>query len=673
LLFIDLDHFKEINDSFGHAAGDELLRQLRPRLAGSLRESDVLVRVGGDELAVVTMDTDAAYAADIAGRLMAKLEEPFVLDSVSVRISAAMGIASAPTDVSDSAGLLRCADLAMYRAKSGASPIERYRHDIDDGSNELRLVEELRVAVEDGRFELHFQPQVDLRSGEISGVEALLRWPHPRLGLVAPLDFLPLAEEAGLMPRLTNVVLEHALAECATWHAAGLHLTVSVNMSVSSCAIWGSASRSMTSAPGSRRSRTWAASRSASSSWTARSSQASPPQTWDVIWRWYGRRSSWATRWRCAWSPRGSRIAPLSTSSARWVVTSPRGTSSAGRCSRRTSFSRRLCPWSSRSRRWRAQGSGRALGGGRLRLTALTALLLTACSSVPAQPASPSTQRTQTPAPTATPSAASSPAPLGLAGCAAAQPLASLPILARTDLSPDDLLARPDGSLWVTDPVGGSIEHLAADGLVLARSADGQAPEGMVPVGSSIVLAEQGPNRLVSFTPPAAARTTVLTLPARGGQDGVDGIGIDLGGGRLLIPDSPHGTLLSASPDGSHLTTLASGLGRDVAATIGPDGAIWVAVEGNRGLWRVPAGGGAAVPVGTALAQLDDVVTAGSLLYATLLIAHEVVAVDPATGASRVLVRGIGAPQGLALLAGGRLAVADSTTHVIATLPTCTT
>jgi diguanylate cyclase (GGDEF)-like protein len=233
LLFIDLDHFKEINDSFGHAAGDELLRQLRPRLAGSLRDTDVLVRVGGDELAVITMDTDAAYAAEIAQRLMAKLQEPFVLDTVSVRISAAMGIATAPTDATDSAGLLRCADLAMYRAKSGPSPIELYRHDIDDGGNQLRLVEELRVAVEAGRFELHYQPQVDLRSHEISGVEALLRWPHPRLGLVAPLDFLPLAEEAGLMPRLTEVVLDIALAECATWHAAGRPLTVSVNISVS--------------------------------------------------------------------------------------------------------------------------------------------------------------------------------------------------------------------------------------------------------------------------------------------------------------------------------------------------------------------------------------------------------------------------------------------------------
>ena len=231
LLYVDLDHFKEINDSFGHAAGDELLRQLGPRLQSSLRDTDVLVRVGGDELAVIVMDTDSEYATTVARRLMARLEEPFVLHAVSVRISASIGIASAPTDAADSIGLLRCADLAMYRAKVGPAAFEIYRHDIDDDGNRLRLVEELREAVEGGRFELHYQPQVDLHTGEITAVEALVRWPHPRLGMVPPLDFLPLAEEAGLMQSLTALVLEQAVTQCAAWHAAGQRLTVSVNVS----------------------------------------------------------------------------------------------------------------------------------------------------------------------------------------------------------------------------------------------------------------------------------------------------------------------------------------------------------------------------------------------------------------------------------------------------------
>jgi sugar lactone lactonase YvrE len=244
-------------------------------------------------------------------------------------------------------------------------------------------------------------------------------------------------------------------------------------------------------------------------------------------------------------------------------------------------------------------------------------------------------------------------------------------VLARTDLSPDDLLARPDGSLWVTDPAGGSIEHLAPDGHVLARMADAQAPEGMVAVGERIVLAEQRPNRLVSFVPPSSTPSTLLTLPARGSQDGVDGIGLDATTGTLLIPDSPHGTLLSAPVDGGRVVTLASGMGRDVAATVGPDGAIYVAVEGDPGLLRVPFTGGVAVPVGAGFAQLDDVVTVGGLLYATLLAAGEVIVIDSSNGAFRVLATGIAAAQGLAVLTTGRLAVADSTNRVIATLATC--
>jgi diguanylate cyclase (GGDEF)-like protein len=230
-LFIDLDHFKEINDSFGHSAGDDLLRQLGPRLASSLRSTDILVRVGGDEFGVLIMDATPRYTSSVAERLMARLEEPFVLDSVTVGISASIGIATAPADATESTTLLRCADLAMYRAKPGMSSIEIYQQTIDDGGNRLRLVEELRAAVDQRAFVLHYQPQLDLRSGEISAVEALVRWPHPRLGLVPPLDFLPLAEEAGLMQPLTVLILDSALAQCAAWHAAGLSLTVSVNAS----------------------------------------------------------------------------------------------------------------------------------------------------------------------------------------------------------------------------------------------------------------------------------------------------------------------------------------------------------------------------------------------------------------------------------------------------------
>jgi diguanylate cyclase (GGDEF)-like protein len=231
-LFMDLDHFKEINDSFGHSAGDELLRQLGPRLKGALRKTDVLVRLGGDELGVVIMNEEADYAATVAQRLLALLNEPFLLKTVSVRISASIGAARAPTDASDGAGLMRCADLAMYRAKLRDSKLEIYQKEIDDEGNRFRLVEELKLAIECRDFTLSYQPQLDLRTGGIPAVEALLRWPHPRLGLVDPMDFLPLAEEAGLMRPLTTWALDQALSQCAAWHCSGLVLAVAVNISV---------------------------------------------------------------------------------------------------------------------------------------------------------------------------------------------------------------------------------------------------------------------------------------------------------------------------------------------------------------------------------------------------------------------------------------------------------
>jgi diguanylate cyclase (GGDEF)-like protein len=231
LLYIDLDHFKEINDSFGHSAGDELLRQLGPRLIARLRETDVLVRVGGDELAVLILDTDSDYAATVAQRLIAELDQPFNLDTISVRVGASIGIASAPADATDSAGLLRCADLAMYRAKVGPAPYEIYRREVDDDGNRLRLVDELRDAIIGGHLDVYYQPQIDLVTGERSAMEALVRWPHARLGLIPPLDFIPLAEDAGLMQSLTALVLERAVEQCAAWRAAGQMLTVSVNVS----------------------------------------------------------------------------------------------------------------------------------------------------------------------------------------------------------------------------------------------------------------------------------------------------------------------------------------------------------------------------------------------------------------------------------------------------------
>jgi diguanylate cyclase (GGDEF)-like protein len=230
-LFVDLDHFKEINDAFGHSAGDALLSQLGIRLSACMRDTDLLVRLGGDEFVVLLIDADTNYATTVAQRITDSLTQPVVLDAVQARIGASIGIAFAPTHATDAASLLWCADVAMYRAKFAGAPFAVYHTDLDNGADHLLLLEELKAAIHEHQLILHYQPQLDLRTGEIVAVESLLRWAHPRRGLVPPLEFLPLAEEAGLMSEITSLVLSAALAQCATWRAAGHAVTVAVNIS----------------------------------------------------------------------------------------------------------------------------------------------------------------------------------------------------------------------------------------------------------------------------------------------------------------------------------------------------------------------------------------------------------------------------------------------------------
>jgi diguanylate cyclase (GGDEF)-like protein len=232
-LFIDLNHFKEVNDSFGHPAGDELLRQVGARLTTALRHSDLLVRIGGDEFAVVLVDGDAAYAKEVAQRVTNSLAEPFTLETVSASISASIGIAMAPLDATYGAGLVWCADVAMYRAKLGNIPFAMFERALDEEGDQLRLLEELQTGIAQGDLVLHYQPQLNLRTGEILAVEALLRWAHPRLGLLPPDNFLPIAEEGGLMGMITEWVLDEAAAQRGAWREAGRPLTMSVNVSPS--------------------------------------------------------------------------------------------------------------------------------------------------------------------------------------------------------------------------------------------------------------------------------------------------------------------------------------------------------------------------------------------------------------------------------------------------------
>jgi diguanylate cyclase (GGDEF)-like protein len=230
LLMIDLDHFKEINDSFGHAAGDAVLKEIGPRLRGIIRAGDVVARLGGDEFAVILDPGDLAEATSVAKRITAALEQPIALETATLHVGASIGIALAPEQATTPDELMRCADVAMYRAKGLRLNFDVYEAALDDGADRLVLMEDLRVATTDGSLTLHYQPQIDLRTGEVLACEALLRWTHPRLGLVPPDQFLPLAEECGLTRRLTAWVLEEAITECARWWNGGHHAAVAVNL-----------------------------------------------------------------------------------------------------------------------------------------------------------------------------------------------------------------------------------------------------------------------------------------------------------------------------------------------------------------------------------------------------------------------------------------------------------
>jgi diguanylate cyclase len=233
LLVVDLDDFKAVNDSLGHHYGDELLRSTAPRLQQAVRGADVVARIGGDEFGVLLTDADGDLAVRIAERLRAGFQRPFRLGSRDVRVSPSIGIALVPDDGDEPVELLQHADLAMYEAKatrSGQALFHRQLHPA--GRMRLEATERLREAIERGEMVLHYQTQVDLRTGAVTGVEALVRWQHPAHGLLPPQEFLHLIESGGLMPQLTRALLRPAVAQAVRWHAEGRRLSVAVNLSV---------------------------------------------------------------------------------------------------------------------------------------------------------------------------------------------------------------------------------------------------------------------------------------------------------------------------------------------------------------------------------------------------------------------------------------------------------
>ncbi|WP_405716752.1 putative bifunctional diguanylate cyclase/phosphodiesterase [Streptomyces sp. NBC_00046] len=232
LVLIDLDRFRAVNDTLGHLAGDRLLLQIAERLRLALPRGAEAARLGGDEFAVLLPAADSTTSAQrVARHLVAELSSPLDLDGLTLVLEASAGVSVYPDHALDAEGLLRRADVAMYQAKRDRTGVEVYESKRDSNTpDRLGLLGDLRRALDAGEVELHYQPKVRF-DGQVAGLEALVRWVHPERGRVPPDEFIAIAESSGLMPHLTEYVLETALAQVARWRAQGLFVPVAVNVS----------------------------------------------------------------------------------------------------------------------------------------------------------------------------------------------------------------------------------------------------------------------------------------------------------------------------------------------------------------------------------------------------------------------------------------------------------
>jgi diguanylate cyclase (GGDEF)-like protein/PAS domain S-box-containing protein len=235
VLLLDQDRFKEINDTYGHQVGDDVIREVSTRLRATLRASDTLARLGGDEYAILLPDADLLGATYTAAKLSYALEPPIDLGSQRFHVGASIGIALYPDHTDDPDALLRHADVAMYTAKAGNSGYAIYQIEADSNSpTRLALSVDLREAIASDALVLHYQPQMRLASGSIDGLEALVRWNHPELGMIPPDQFIPLAEHSGLIRPLTAWVIDKALRQCGAWRSTGSEVGIAVNLSARS-------------------------------------------------------------------------------------------------------------------------------------------------------------------------------------------------------------------------------------------------------------------------------------------------------------------------------------------------------------------------------------------------------------------------------------------------------
>jgi diguanylate cyclase (GGDEF)-like protein len=234
LVVIDLDRFKEINDTLGHHVGDMVLQQVGPRLRSTVREIDTIARLGGDEFAVLLRGIESpAEAERVADRIVHALDRPIVVQGFPLSVDASVGVACYPAHGDHFDVLMQRADVAMYAAKKDQVGAAVYTSDRDsEGHGRLALLGQLREAIDQRHLLLHYQPKADMRTGRLRGVEALVRWEHAQLGLVPPDEFIPLAEHTELIGPLTRCVLDMAIGQCSAWQREGIMLSVAVNLSV---------------------------------------------------------------------------------------------------------------------------------------------------------------------------------------------------------------------------------------------------------------------------------------------------------------------------------------------------------------------------------------------------------------------------------------------------------
>jgi diguanylate cyclase (GGDEF)-like protein/PAS domain S-box-containing protein len=235
VMFLDIDDFKDVNDTLGHAVGDQLLKEIAQRIRSCMREYDTVARFGGDEFGIIQTDVQTVEAAaDLAERVLGMLGEPFHIEGHEIHSGASVGMTIYPFDDAQADALLRNADMAMYKAKrEGRNRFQFYVAELNEMVQRRAALErDLRIALQKQQFRLHYQPQLDLTTGRIVGVEALLRWRHPERGEISPAEFIPVAESSGLIMPIGDWVLRTACREARTWQDAGLPpVRVAINLS----------------------------------------------------------------------------------------------------------------------------------------------------------------------------------------------------------------------------------------------------------------------------------------------------------------------------------------------------------------------------------------------------------------------------------------------------------